>query len=208
MVVGAQDRIEKMERMAKPIRRQGPNILAGYGVVGRKVVEMLRDAGETCTTIDLLAASDVDIVGNVLERATLERASINDASTVILALADDSEAVFATAIVREYAPEVPLIVRVNPTPNTARIYRAGADFAISQGQVAGQILAYHLLDKQVIPVESRIKFTRLAPGTLIGSPPWNNEALEHTGAKIIAVERGNEIIIKFNADFRLRYESR
>lgn len=171
VVVGAQDRIEKVERMAKPIRRQGPNILAGYGAVGRKVVEMLRDAGETWTTIDLLAASDVDIVGNVLERATLERAAINDASTVILALADDSEAVFATAVVREYVPEVPLIVRVNPTPNTARIYRAGADFAISQGQVAGQILAYHLLDEQVIPVESRIKFTRLAPGTLIGSPP-------------------------------------
>ena len=28
--------------------------------------------------------------------------------------------------------------------------------------------------------------------------------LEQTGAKIIAVERGSEIIIEFNADFRLR----
>ena len=39
------------------------------------------------------------------------------------------------------APQVPRIVRVQRTRNTARIYRSGADFAISVGQVAGQILA-------------------------------------------------------------------
>ena len=66
-------------------------------------------------------------------------------------------------MVRDYAPEVQLIVRVNRTPNTERIYRSGADFAISVGQVAGQILAYHLLDEQVIPVENRIKISRLTP---------------------------------------------
>ena len=99
---------------------------------------------------------------------------------------------------------MPLIVRVSRTPNTARIYRAGADFAISQGQVAGQILAYHLLDEQVIPVESRIKFSRLAPGALAGTHPWKNEALERTGAKIVAVEREHDVRIEFADDFRLQ----
>jgi Trk K+ transport system NAD-binding subunit len=190
--------------MAAPIRRTGPIVLAGHGTVGRKVLEMLKDAGETCIVIDRVAAPGVDVVGNVLEQAILAKAQVREASAVILALSDDSESVFATAVVRDYAPEVPLIVRVIRAPNTARIYRSGADFAISVGQVAGQILAYHLLGEQVVPVENRIKFSRLSPGTLVGEHPWRSEALERTGAKIVAVERGQEVIVGFADGFLLR----
>ena len=204
VVVGTHANLEKAERMANPIRRTGPIVLAGYGSVGRKVIEMLHDAKEECVVIDLKSAPGVDVVGNVLELATLDRARVREASAVILALGDDSESVFATAVVREYAPEVPLIVRVNRTPNTARLYRSGADFAISEGQVAGQILAYHLLDEQIIPVENRIKFSRLNAGTLAGAHPWHSEVLERTGAKVVAVERGHEVLVEFDADFSLR----
>ena len=204
VVVGTPDNLEKIGRMAMPIRRTGPIVLAGFGAVGRKVIQMLQDAGESCVVIDRVAANGVDVVGNVLEQATLEQAGVKEASAVILALNDDSESVFATAVVRDFAPEVPLIVRVIRTPNTARIYRSGADFAISVGQVAGQILAYHLLDEQVIPVENRIKFSRLSAGTLVGAHPWHSEALERTGAKIVAVERGAEVRVEFDADFVLR----
>lgn len=110
-----------------------------------KVAEMLHDAGEECAVIDRISVPGVDVVGNVLEQSILDRARVREASAVILALSDDSESMFATAAVRDYAPEVPLIVRVLRAPNTARLYRSGADFAISVGQVAGQILAYHLL---------------------------------------------------------------
>jgi len=204
VVVGTPDNLEKIGRMAMPIRRTGPIVLAGFGAVGRKVIQMLQDAGESCVVIDRVAANGVDVVGNVLEQATLEQAGVKEASAVILALNDDSESVFATAVVRDFAPEVPLIVRVIRTPNTARIYRSGADFAISVGQVAGQILAYHLLDEQVIPVENRIKFSRLSAGTLVGAHPWHSEALERTGAKIVAVERGAEVRVEFDSDFVLR----
>ena len=146
----------------------------------------------------------MDVVGNVLELATLAQARVREAGAVILALSNDSESVFATAVVRDYAPEVPLIVRVSRAPNTARLYRSGADFAISVGQVAGQILAYHLLDEQVIPVENRIKFSRLSAGTLAGAHPWHSEVLERTGAKVVAVERGQDVLVEFDKDFSLR----
>lgn len=204
VVVGAHENLEKVERMAMPIHRTGPIILAGYGAVGRKVVELLRDAGETCIVIDRVAVPGVDVVGNILERSSLDRAGVREAAAVILALGDDSESVFATAVVRDYAPEVPLIVRVYRTLNTARIYRSGADFAISEGQVAGQILAYHLLDEQVIPVETRIKFSRLTAGALADTHPWRNETIRNTGAKIVAVERDQEVHVVFDQDFVLR----
>ncbi|TRZ91229.1 MAG: hypothetical protein D4R84_14610 [Rhodocyclaceae bacterium] len=204
VVVGRDASLEKVERMAMPIRRTGPIVLAGYGAVGHKVIEMLHDAGETCVVIDRVTAPGVDVVGSVLEQATLDQAKVREASAVILALSDDSESVFATAVVRDYAPEAPLIVRVQRAPNTARLYRSGADFAISVGQVAGQILAYHLLGEQIIHVENRIKFVRLSAGALAGQHPWHNEALERTGATIVAVERDREVVVEFDQNFQVR----
>lgn len=204
VVVGAHANLEMVERMAMPIRRGGPIVVAGYGAVGQKVVELLHDADEACVVIDRASAPGVDVVGNVLDRATLDKARVREASAVILALNDDSESVFATAAVRDYAPEVPLIVRVLRSPNTARLYRSGADFAISVGQVAGQILAYHLLDEHVINVENRIKVSRLSAGSLAGSHPWRSASLDRTGAKVVAVERGSEVIIEFDEDFAVR----
>ncbi len=204
VVVGEPKNLEVVERMAMPIHRAGPIVLAGFGAVGQKVVEMLKDAGETCVVIDRVAAPGVDLVGSILERATLDRADVRSASAVVLALSDDSESVFATAVVREYAPEVPLIVRVLRTRNTARLYRAGADFAISVGQVAGQILSYQLLDEQVVQVENKIKFVRMTAGALIGRHPWGNEDLDKTGAKIIAVERQREVLVAFDDNFALQ----
>jgi Trk K+ transport system NAD-binding subunit len=204
VAVGTHANLELVERMAMPIRRAGPIVLAGFGAVGQKVVEMLHDAGETCVVIDRLPAPGVDLVGSVLERATLDRAQLREASAVVLALSDDSESVFATAVVRDYAPQVPLIVRVQRARNTARIYRAGADFAISVGQVAGQILAFQLLGEQVLQVESRIKFIRLPAGRLVDKHPWRSEALDRTGANVIAVERNGDIMVEFKDDFAVQ----
>ena len=204
VVVGAFANLEKVERMAMPIRRTGPIVLAGFGTVGHKVIEVLHDAGESCVVIDRLAAPGVDIVGNVLEGSVLERAGVREASAMILALSDDSESVFATAAVREFAPEVPLIVRVLRTPNTKRLYQSGADFAISVGQVAGQILAYHLFEEQLTQVENRIKFSRLTAGTLAGAHPFHGDVLARTGAELVAVERGQEVLVEFEDGFLVR----
>jgi Trk K+ transport system NAD-binding subunit len=204
VAVGAHGNLELVERMAMPIRRAGPIVLAGFGAVGQKVVEMLHDAGETCVVIDRLAAPGVDLVGSVLERSMLDKAKLREASAVVLALSDDSESVFATAVVRDYAPEVPLIVRVQRTRNTARLYRAGADFAISVGQVAGQILAFQLLGEQMVQVENRIKFIRQHAGVVVGKHPWRSEDLDRTGAKIVAVEREGDIIVEFDPDFAVQ----
>ena len=204
VVVGVHANLEKVERMAMPIRRDGPIVVAGYGAVGQKVIEMLLDAGEACTVIDLVAAPGVDVVGSVLQKGSLDKARVREASAVVLALSGDSESVFATAVVRDYAPEVPLIVRVLRTPNTARLYRSGADFAISVGQVAGQILAYHLLGEQTTHVENQIKFIRLNAANLVGEHPWRCDAMDRTGAKVVAVEREGEVLVEFGEGFVVR----
>lgn len=204
VVAGALANLARVERMATPLRLHGPIVVAGFGAVGRKVVEMLHDAGETTIVIDVRADPEVDVVGNILEHATLEHARVRNASAVVLALSNDSAGVFATAVVRDYAPEVRLIARVNLAPNVARLYQAGADFALSVGQVAGQILAHHLLGESAITVEQRLKLARVAPGTMVGRHPWKAEVREKTASAVVAVERGTEVLVEFDPEFQVR----
>lgn len=204
VAVGMQSNLAQVERLAAPIRRTGPIVVAGYGTVGGKVVEMLRDAREATIVIDEQLMPGVDVVGNVLEHATLDRANVRAASAVVLALSNDSGGIFASAVVRDYAPEVPLIVRVNRAPNIARLYQAGADFALSVGQMAGEILAYHLFGEQAVAVEQRLKFVRLGAGALTGLHPWRAQVRERTGAAVVAVERDQEVFVKFDDAFQVR----
>ena len=204
VAVGAHAHLAQVERLVAPIRRTGPIVVAGYGTVGGKVVEMLRDAHELTVVIDQQLAPGVDIVGNVLEHTTLDRANVRAASAVVLALSNDSEGVFATAVVRDYAPEVPLIVRVNRAPNVARLYQAGADFALSVGQMAGEILAYHLLGEQAVVVEPRIKFVRLAPGALVGQHPWRARYGNGPARPWSRCKRDSNVFVKFDDDFQVR----
>lgn len=203
VAVGAHENLAKVERMATPINRSGPIVVAGHGAVGFKVAQMLRDVGETAIVIDVSPGAGVDVVGNVLDHTTLDRANVRDAKAVVLALSNDSAGVFATAVVRDYAPDLPLIARVNRAPNVARLYEAGADFALSVGQVAGQILAHYLLGEDAVLVEQRLKFARAAAGTMVGAHPWRAGIREKTGAAIAAVERGAEVFVEFDDAFRI-----
>ena len=53
------------------------------------------------------------------------------ARRVGFALESDSATLFATAVLRNLAPDVILIAGVNRAENVSRIHRAGADFALS-----------------------------------------------------------------------------
>ncbi len=146
----------------------------------------------------------VDVVGNVFEQSTLEQARVREASTVVLALSNDSAGVFATAVIRDYAPQIRLIARVNRASSVPRLYQAGADFALSMGQVAGQLLAHHILGNGALSVEQRLRCVRLTPGDLAGAHPWKVGARERSGATVVGVERDGKLMIDLADEFRLR----
>src|SRR5205823_2679138 len=85
----------------------------------------------------------------------------------------------------------------------ARIRRAGADFALSVGQVAGQLLAFQLLGEESVALEAEIKLVRAAAGELAGIHLAGARIRERTGCSVVAVERGDQVIADFGADFEL-----
>lgn len=182
-------------------RRQGPIIVAGAGEVGSKVVQLLRDVGEELVVIDRVAGDGVDVVGDVLSTGVLEEAGVSSAQAVVLALDTDSATLFTTVILKELAPDVPVIARVNRAVNVERIHRAGATYALSISQISGQILARRLLGEESIAVDSQLKVLRVSAKGLEGSHPSELGIRERTGCSVVAVERGEELVTEFGADF-------
>ncbi len=121
---------------------------------------------------------------------------------VILALDSDSATLFATVIVKDQAPDVTVIARVNKAENVERIHHAGADFALSISQVSGQILAHRLLRQEAISVDPQLRVLKAAASRLTGHHPTSLDVRQKTGCSIVAVERGDDLIVDFDPEFR------
>ncbi len=105
-------------------------------------------------------------------------------------------------IIKDLAPDVPVIARVNSAENVERIYAAGADFALSISQVSGQLLAMRLLGKESIALDPQLRVIKVSSRGLESHHPKQNDLREKTGCTVVAVERGEDLLVEFGADFR------
>ena len=208
VAVGSHESIERLSELAAGAvaRRHGHFVVGGGGEVGRKVAELLHAVGESVRLINRHPGSEVDQVGNVLDLRVLEAADVRNAQAVILALDTDSATLFATVILKDLAPDVPVIARVNHSDNVERIHRAGAYFALSISQVSGQMLAKKLLGQEAIAVDPQLKILKAPAGGLAGHHPADLRIRERTGCTVVAVERGEDVLVDLGPGFRFAPE--
>jgi len=199
---GSPDSIKRLSEIARPIKKEGRIVVAGYGDVGSKLVEMLTDAGEDVCVIDSREIPNVDVVGDVLDSSVLERAGLTDARVVILAGENDSATLLAATVVRDFAPDIPIIACAALEENVNRLQQGGADFALSISQVAGQLLAHHILGKMVSQ-QAHIKLVKHPAAQLAGHHPFESSIDESRQCRIVAVERDGEIIMDISPTFVL-----
>ena len=205
VIIGSEESIGRFGKLChdtQPLRSAGPFLVAGAGEVGHKVTQLLRDAGEEVRVIDREEEEEVEVVGDVLQPGVFERAGLDEAQAVILAVDTDSATLFSTVILKDLAPEVPVIARVNSAENVDRIHRAGADYALSISQVSGQILARRLLGEEAVSVDPQLKVLKARADGLVGHHPTELEIRSRTGCSIVAVERGDQALLEFGPEFR------
>ncbi len=204
VLVGNEESIRDFMKLcagARRLRRDGPFLIAGSGEVGRKVAQLLNDCGEKTFLIDIHAGPGVDLVGNVLDEAVLKQAGLDNVQAVVLALSADSTTVFSAVIIRDLSPDVPIIARVNLTENLERIYVAGADFALSISQVSGQLLALRLLGNESVSLDPQLRIVKVSAVGLENHHPKQGQLRDKTGCAVVAVERGEDLVVEFDADF-------
>ncbi|MCH9650420.1 MAG: NAD-binding protein [Deltaproteobacteria bacterium] len=205
VAIGSDDNIDHLVRLAVgsgPQPHRGRFVVCGHGEVGSKVTELLKASGEETFVIDLAPGADVDLVGDALEVELLESAPLEDAQAAVVALDSDSATLFATVILKDLAPNLPVIARVNRSENLDRIHRAGAEFALSVSEVSAQVLSRRLLGEQAVALDPGLKVSRVGSRGLVGYHPAQLRVRQRTGCSIVGVERGGTGLVNFPEDFR------
>ncbi len=202
VAVGTPDSIRRISEISHPITKQGPVVVVGFGDVGNKLVEMLQAAGETVCVVANEEADGVDVVGDILDTDVYDHADVLNARVVILTCEEDNTSVLASTVLRNYAPDVPMIGYTQLEETVGRCQQAGVDFAISVSEVFGQLLAHHILG-DMVSRQSHVKLVKLAAGNLAGLHPSQNTIHDMTGCAIIGIVRNNAVILNFPESFRV-----
>jgi Trk K+ transport system NAD-binding subunit len=202
VAAGTPTSIERLSEMARPIREGGVIIVVGFGSVGQKLAEILRAVGEEVCVLSSEERPGVDVVGDVTDPGVLDRLPLADTRVAVLALGAESPTDYAATLFRDHAPELPIIAATKRTESVARVNRAGADFALSISQVAGQLLVHHVLG-ETVSLQPRIKLALVSAGLLEGKRPLMERIRERTGCTVVAVNRGGTVLMDIPNDLEL-----
>lgn len=198
LVSGRQEQLEQFIDMTQTSVREfksGETVVVGFGQVGRTVASELEHADIPYTIIDQKEMEGVDVTGDATTPTTLSEAGIEDAQTVVLALSDDTTTEFATLVVRDMAPDIEIIARVNENANISKTYRAGADYVLSLATVTGRMSVSYLLDNEsIVSLDQQMKITRTSAPALVGETLREADVRRRTGCNIIAIERADEML--------------
>jgi len=210
LVTGREERIEELaDRARTKVRRyaRGEAIVVGHGEVGRTVTSTFEAAGVDYTVVDKRDDPDVDVVGDATDPDVLDRAGIESARSVVLAIPDDTAAEFVTLVVRDVSREVEIIARTEGAGSVDKMYRAGADYVLSLATVSGRMVASAVLENEdVISLDTQVEVVRTRAPALTGRTLGEADVRARTGCTVVAVERNGTVHTDLGPDFEIEPE--
>jgi Trk K+ transport system NAD-binding subunit len=207
LVTGREEQVERLKELtlseARRYRR-GRVVVVGNGEVGSTAADALAAADVPTVVVDKEDGPSVDVVGDITDRQTVHDAGVDDARSVILALDNDTTAVFATLVITQVAPGIEVIARANEAESIKKLYRAGAEYVLALATVSGRLLASNLLDEEVIAPEAQLEIVRTTAPALTGRSLAEADVRARTNCTVIAAERDGELITDVGPDFVVR----
>jgi len=197
------DLAELRSRTVSPATdRSSRVVVCGHGVVGRTVADVCeaRDM-ETCV-VDAVDGDGVDVTGDVTNPEVLSAADVEDASAVVVALDDDTQAIYATLMLTWMAPDVEVIARANDPENVWKLYNSGADYVLALQTVTGRMLASHLIEGETILTPgTQFDLVRTDAPSLVGRSLGEVDVRAKTGCTVVAVERDGTLRSGLGSEF-------
>lgn len=207
LVTGREEQLERLKELTRSETRRfrrGKVVVAGYGEVGTTAADALVSGNVPSVVLDREDKPGVDVVGDATNKQSFLSADIDDAQSVILALDNDTTAIFATLVVKQLAPETEVIARANDAESITKLYRAGAEYVLALSTVSGRILASNLTEEEVIAPQSQVEIVRTTAPQLAGQSLAEADVRARTNCTVIAVERDGELLTEIGPDFVVR----
>lgn len=118
--------------------------------LGLAPIVVVFPSGEERKKVELPEEIEV-LIGDPINRETLERSRVRRASHVILALEDDSKTVFVTLVVKRMS-KAKVLVEALSSESVELLKQAGADRVIVSRSLASRLLASSVFKPEVVDV--------------------------------------------------------
>ncbi len=182
-----------------PIEKEKHLVVVGYGDVGKSIVAELMRAHAEFVVVDRNEDNLLDkgfdyVVGDGSNEEILRRAGVASASTIIIALNSDTDAIFATLVARTLNRDAIILSRAN-APICDKIYRAGADYVASVAIVVGQMVAKHVISDHEEDVVMLYEGIEIEKYHVKEGSPFAGKTLEeldlrsNVGCTVIGIEK-------------------
>jgi voltage-gated potassium channel len=196
----------RMDRRIESLARH--TIVCGYGRVGTHIAQLLSSRDHALVVVDsdedrCAAAADsghLVVLGDSTEDATLQRAGIQRASTLVVSLASDADAISTVLSARVLNPQARIVARANADSTEAKLLRAGCDRVVNPLHQGAQRLAAFAEQPAVADfldvvvhdgsLEYRLEELVLPPGSpLAGATLGEAHLRARTGALVLALRQ-------------------
>jgi len=136
----------KLEQNKQDISKlMGHTILCGYGEVGEYVA---KNTGKTIVAVEnneerykkALKDGYYAILGDSTNSDVLKEAGAENASSIVIALAEDPKTVFTILTVKDLNPTIKVYARANRRGVSNKIRTAGADYVVCLPEIGGKEL--------------------------------------------------------------------
>jgi Trk K+ transport system NAD-binding subunit len=202
MAVGNIEQLSRVRDLTIGTRREGPQIILGYGDVGKRVATVLAYCGIKPLIVDRRDLGDIGfqhITGDATSEASLMKAGIKEAVGILIMLNQDSDAIYATLLAKNLNPDAFVVVRANRLKSAEKIYRAGADYVASVPIVASHMLAKIIQgeEEELDLLYEDLELKIFHVGKRSGVIGWTLDELDlphHFGCRVVALERTAQAI--------------
>ncbi len=204
LLAGSRDQLDAYDGLFCIYRgAETPVVILGGGRVGRAVARELRRQGMDSRIVEQRADKIRDpekyVLGDAAEFAVLQRAGIEEASSVVVTTSDDDMNVYLTIYCRRLRPDIQIIGRATQERNVSTLHRAGADFVLSYASM-GANAVFNLLHRMdtLLLAEGLNVFRIPTPAAMAGRSLAESGARQQTGCNVIAVARAG--VLEVNPD--------
>lgn len=214
VVVGSPEQLSTLARMLPGHQPHSgaPGLIIGTGIVGATATRTLKRKGLRVHALDRdpLAAERVQgiadhvFIGDANDREVLQRAGLDEVSSVLLSTADDAMNVYLAVYLRRLKPDLRIVSRITHDRNLEAIHRAGADFVLSYSSLGAEAVVSLIEGHELVMLGEGVDlFSVPLPASLENKLLSESRIGSLTGLSVVAIQQNGETVTKLRSEMRL-----
>ena len=214
VVVGSPEQLSILARMLPGHQPHSgaPGLIIGTGIVGATATRTLKRKGLRVHALDrdpqsaeqVRGIADHVFVGDANDRHILERAGLEEVSSVLLSTADDAMNVYLAVYLRRLKPELRIVSRITHDRNLEAIHRAGADFVLSYSSLGTEAVVSLIEGHELVMLGEGVDlFWVPLPPSLENKLLSESRIGSLTGLSVVAIQQNGETVTKLRSEMKL-----